>query len=194
MECAICYENVNLGKYQKQPCCKHVFHWSCLVEWYTTLYNINKELNKKLNNSEINCNFHCPMCRTINKIDESIEIDEYIPKPDLSSEEIHKKKILNYISKRLDINFIISREIQINNVRLIYQTLLNNIEYFLTEPKFLRVVLKKKDELFEKILKYKNENIGSKSIENDSDNTIKTLLDFKNKVNGYGIKFDSNIC
>ena len=92
------------------------------------------------------------------------------------------------------INFIISREIQINNVRLIYQTLLNNIEYFLTEPKFLRVVLKKKDELFEKILKYKNENIGSKSIENDSDNTIKTLLDFKNKVNGYGIKFDSNIC
>ena len=189
MECAICYEKINFGKYQKQPCCKHVFHWSCLVEWYTTLYNINK----KLNNLEISCNFQCPMCRTINKIDESIKIDEYMPVPDLPSEEIHKKKILNYISKRLDINFIISREIQINNVRLIYQTLLNNIEYFITEHKFLRVVLKKKDELFEKILKYKNENIGSKSIENDSDKTIKTLLDFRNKVNQYSIKFESDV-
>ena len=113
-------------------------------------------------------------------------------RPDLPSEEIHKKKILNYISKRLDINFIISKEIQINNVRSIYQTLLNNFEYFINEHKFLTVVLKK-DELIEKILKYKNENIGSKSIETDSDKTIKTLLDFKNKVNGYGIKFESDV-
>ena len=34
------------------------------------------------------------MCRTNNKIDESIKIDEYIPVPELSSEEKHKKKIL----------------------------------------------------------------------------------------------------
>ena len=189
MECAICYEKINFGKYQKQPCCKHRFHWSCLIEWYQTLYDDNKKKLNYLNK----CDFHCPMCRTINKIDESIKIDEYIPVPDLPSEEIHKKKILNYISKRLDINFIISKEIQINNVRLIYQTLLNNFEYFITEHKFLSVVLKKKDELFEKILKYKNENIGSKSIENDSDKTIKTLLDFKNKVNQYDINFESDV-
>ena len=189
MECAICYENVNLGKYQTQPCCKHVFHWNCLVEWYNTLYNINKELN----NSKKKCNFQCPMCRTNNNLVKCIKMEEFIHDSKELGENKNKKQITTYISKRLDINHLIKIEEQVLNIDMIYQSLNNYFDYFKDNNNFMNVALSRFEYLYRQLTEYKNESNSSELLKENSTNTINTLVDFKKKVDFKKIINDPNM-
>lgn len=192
MECIICYENITVGKYQKQPCCKNVVHWTCLIKWYITLSNINYVTDSESNNNNDN-NIYCPVCRTNNNLVKSINIDNYIPRCGLTDREIKKRKISNYISKRLSINIIINGDEQIKNIGLIYKILNQNFELFKDEQKFIKVARERLNCLYKQTTYYVNNNKAKTEILNNYNTTIDIFEEFKKKVNQYDIKFESDV-
>lgn len=140
LECCICFDTIKGGKYHKQSsCCGKVFHWKCMMEWSLTKYT-----NNQLDIVEKDSGISCPMCRTVNKVIDCAHKEDYIlPKGEYTEEEADKKYIYNYLSKRIELNHIVTRREKLINISIIYSVINNNISYFTDSKSFMDVMTEK---------------------------------------------------
>lgn len=178
LECCICFDTIKEGKYHKQSsCCGKVFHWKCMMEWSLTKYT-----NNQLDIVEKDSGISCPMCRTVNKVIDCAHKEDYIlPEGEYTEEEADKKYIYNYLSKRIDLNHIVTRREKLINISIIYSVINNNISYF-TDSKSFMDVMTEKMYYFEKNINNNLEGCENQEIIELSNKTKLVLNTFKDII------------
>jgi len=178
LECCICFDTIKYGKYHKQSsCCGKVFHWKCMMEWCRTKYLVDQ-----LDVVEKDSGISCPMCRTVNKVIDCAHKEDYIlPEGEFTEKEADKKYVINYLSKRIDINHIVTRREKLINIRLIYSIINENMSYFIDSKSFIEVMIERMH-IFEENINNNLESSKDQEIIDHSNRTKLVLNTFKDNL------------